>query len=255
MTVQTTRAEREKFSYDQGTVYQESSKLQARFPHVFKCPNSERLESHFKAEIERGARGADILDYGCLDGRLAPYYASLQPRKITGIDISEKGIATARERHGQLATFHLGDAHAMPFADSSFDLVVGRSILHHLDFEIALKEIRRVLRPGGAAVFHEPLRDNPAAILIRRLTPRARTPDELPISAAQIRYADALFEGPTNHLFGNLISVPFAAATSLLPMSSNNLVLKMCDKIDLPISRTPLKYWMRCVVLSWSTAH
>ena len=46
------------------------------------------------------------------------------------------------------------EAAALPFADASFDLVLGHAVLHHLpDLDSAFAEFRRVLRPGGALVF------------------------------------------------------------------------------------------------------
>ena len=68
------------------------------------------------------------------------------------------------------------DAHHLDFPDESFDLVFGRAILHHLDFETAIKEVKRVLKRGGHAAFAEPLGDSPFAKLFRLLTPRAYTP-------------------------------------------------------------------------------
>ena len=252
MAEQTARVDREKTSYDVGQVHAESTKLHLKFAHVFHCPNSRRIETHYDTEVARLAVGAEMLDYGCYDGWMIPQYHALQPKKITGIDISEKGIAAAREQYGHLATFEVGDAHAMPFAENSFDLVVGRAILHHLDFDLALKEIRRVLRPGGSALFIEPLGDNPLAKLIRRVTPKARTLDEAPLSRNQIEHADRLFAGRTNHLYANLVSVPVAAATSLLPLESDNVLLRASDGIDQFVSRTPLRFWMRIVALCWT---
>jgi SAM-dependent methyltransferase len=49
----------------------------------------------------------------------------------------------------------------MPYADSTFDAVYGSSVLHHLDLDRALREVFRVLRPGGRAAFAEPNLLNP----------------------------------------------------------------------------------------------
>ena len=58
----------------------------------------------------------------------------------------------------------------LSFADNSFDVVFGSSILHHLDFDKSLKEIFRVLKPGGRMVFAEPNMINPQ-ILIQKNIP------------------------------------------------------------------------------------
>jgi ubiquinone/menaquinone biosynthesis C-methylase UbiE len=250
MIMDAERVKREKDSYDSGDVWRASDKINRRFHHVFECPNSQRAENYYISTIEKSAAGKDLLDYGCYNGWMVKRYADLGTRKITGIDISDVAIQQAIKDYGHLATFYAADAHRMPFPDNSFDVIVGRSIIHHLDFEIALHEISRTLRPGGRAIFMEPLRDNPAAKLFRRLTPKARTRDEAPLSRKQIQIADKLF-GSAEHRFFNLISTPVAMATSLTRMHGNNLLLRVTDGIDMNLSTSPVKYWMRQVVLVW----
>lgn len=244
------RVAREKDAYDSGAAHRESSALQTRFYHVFKCQNSRRAEDYLDQAVERWAKGKDILDYGCYDGWMTPRYQKMQPTSITGLDISETGISKARETFGDIAKFYVGDAHAMPFGDASFDLVVGRAILHHLDLKLALREIHRVLRSSGKAVFVEPLGDNPGAKILRALTPRARTADEKPLTRNDILQADAVF-GCSDHFFFNLVSVPVAMATSLTPLSPDCILLKFTDHIDRLLAHTFMRYWMRQVVLVW----
>jgi ubiquinone/menaquinone biosynthesis C-methylase UbiE len=244
------RVNREKESYDSGDVLDQSRKLQARFHHVFSSPNTKRAEQYFNAALEKSIKKKDLLDYGCSNGWMVERYAEIGAASITGIDISESGILEAIQKHGHLAKFHVGDAHNTPFPDECFDVVAGRSILHHLDFERALREITRILRPGGRAIFIEPLGDNPAGKLIRYLTPKARTQDEAPLSREQLRFADKLL-GNQEHLFFNLVSVPVAMATSLTRMNSNNLLLRAADAVDLVFAASPMRYWMRQVVLVW----
>jgi ubiquinone/menaquinone biosynthesis C-methylase UbiE len=244
------RVAREKAAYDGGTVHRESSELQARFHHVFECPNSQRGERYLDEVVEKYAKNKDILDYGCYDGWMVPRYQKMRPSSITGLDISETAISKAQANYGDRAKFYAGDAHAMPFTDESFDLVVGRAILHHLELDLALKEIRRVLRPAGKAIFVEPLGDNPGAKLLRAITPKARTKDEKPLTRSVIQRADVFFGG-SSHLFLNLVSVPVAMLTSLTPLSAHSILLRSADRVDQLLARTALKYWMRQVVLVW----
>ncbi len=91
--------------------------------------------------------------------------------------------ACAPRSHGCVACFvRRRDAHETGLAENSFDFVVGEAILHHLDFVAALREIKRILKPRGRAVFVEPLGHNPLLRLGRRLTPWARTEDERPLT-------------------------------------------------------------------------
>lgn len=73
------------------------------------------------------------------------------------------------------------DAERTSFRGGSFDLVTGSGILHHLDLDRSFAEVARLLRPGGRAVFREPLGSNPAISLYRGLTPSMRTADEHPL--------------------------------------------------------------------------
>src|SRR3954465_13613526 len=112
------------------------------------------------------AAGKDVLDYGCGPGSPAKHFVDLGARSVTGIDVSEGEIEQAQERVRSLGIegkcrFLVADAHAMEFPEDSFDVIVGDSILHHLELRKALLEIRRVLGPGGRAGCLEPLWHNP----------------------------------------------------------------------------------------------
>ena len=90
-----------------------------------------------------------ILDNGCGTGILS----EAMPRegiKLIGLDISHNMLQYASKRIERLV---LGDSQRLPFADGAFDLVVGRSLLHHLpDPAKGVAEIHRVLRGGGEMV-------------------------------------------------------------------------------------------------------
>jgi len=62
-------------------------------------------------------------------------------------------------------------AESMPFADAEFDCLFGVAVLHHLDMDLAGPEIARVLKPGGRAVFLEPLSENPVLDFVRDYVP------------------------------------------------------------------------------------
>jgi SAM-dependent methyltransferase len=104
-------------------------------------------------------KGLDLLDFGCGMGEESVYFAKLGAR-VTGIDISELGVATLKKRaarHGlPIAAFEMR-ADPTSFADASFDRVHGLGILHHIGIEPGLREVERVLRPGGLGVFLEPI--------------------------------------------------------------------------------------------------
>lgn len=134
-------------------------------------------------DLQPLAKGADILEYGCGD---CSYVARLADwgGRVTAIDISDEAVETARviaAEKGIDARFAVMNAEELTFPDASFDVVVGRAILHHLDLEKAYASIARVLRPGGTAIFLEPMAHNPLIELYRRFTPHLRTVDEHPL--------------------------------------------------------------------------
>ncbi|MDH3713043.1 MAG: class I SAM-dependent methyltransferase [Gammaproteobacteria bacterium] len=102
--------------------------------------------------------GQVILDVGCGDGELA---VELWKRgaKITGIDASTRMIEVARERarqHRADLTFDVATAQALPFPPKAFDLVVAVTVLCFIeDGASTLREMGRVLRPGGRLVIGE----------------------------------------------------------------------------------------------------
>ncbi len=244
------RAAREKEAYDASDVQRRSHELLTRYSHVFRGPNGMRAEEYLERVVREKSAGAAVLDYGCGTGWLVPGLVKSGATRIVGIDVAEGLVEQARGHFGNLAEFHCMDGHRTAFPDGAFDLVVGRAILHHMEFDAAVREIHRVLRPGGAAVFLEPLRDNPAFKLARLLTPEARTKDELPLSRDQVRWADAFF-GRSAHLFANLVSAAVGAASSLVSRNPANLAMRIADRADVALSRTRLRYWMLQAVLVW----
>ena len=182
---------------------------------------------------------------------LMPYLIHAPPAELEVIDISRVEIEEAKKLYESHASFHVMDAHELEFPSSSVDVVVGRSVLHHLDFVVAMREIRRVLKPGGKAIFIEPLGDNPASKVFRWLTPKARTRDEAPLSAKQIQYANSLL-GKHEHYFFNFWSTPIGMASSILFSNPDNFWTRSAHRLDTVICKTSLKYWMRAAVLVWT---
>src|SRR5262245_52154282 len=130
--------------------------------------------------------GKRVLDYGCGHG-MASVVLARHRAHVTGIDLSPGYVAEANRRaeaNEVAVEFRTADAEQLPFADRSFDAVWGCAILHHLDLRQAGAELRRVLKPGGIAVFCEPWGSNPLLEFARRCLPypgKHRTPDEKPL--------------------------------------------------------------------------
>ena len=137
--------------------------------------------------------GQRIVDFGCGSGANSVLLAN-RGAHVWGIDISEDLLRLAKRRLAVSgreggATFIAGSAHDMPFPDNSIDVVFGIAILHHLDLDLVSREVRRVLKPGGRAIFQEPVRNSPVVRFVRSLIPY-RAPDispyERPLTDAEL---------------------------------------------------------------------
>lgn len=90
----------------------------------------------------------ELLDVGCGPGTITADLTRLV-KHVTAIDTGPEIIATARNAAPR-ATFQTGDVHALGFPDDSFDVVHAHQVLQHVADPVqALREMRRVCRPGG----------------------------------------------------------------------------------------------------------
>jgi demethylmenaquinone methyltransferase/2-methoxy-6-polyprenyl-1,4-benzoquinol methylase len=93
--------------------------------------------------------GDRVLDAACGTGDLALADARAGAGRVTGLDFSEAMLARARRKAPDLEWVR-GDMLALPFADATFDAAtVGFGVRNVADLELALRELRRVLQPGG----------------------------------------------------------------------------------------------------------
>lgn len=113
------------------------------------------------------AAGDVVLDLGCGEGRhVISTYAEGERVVSIGVDLSLKDLCTARQRFGDFSAIHdpqkhfalsVGSALRLPFADHCFDKVICSEVLEHIpDYEQALAEIQRVLKPGGLLALSVP---------------------------------------------------------------------------------------------------
>jgi SAM-dependent methyltransferase len=115
-----------------------------------------RTEWHIPeaAEFQR-ARGLKVLEIGCGLGTDGAQFARAGA-DYTGVDLTEAAIELAGRRFELFdlkGNFKVADAENLDFADDTFDLVYSHGVLHHTpDTARAVREIHRVLKPGGRAV-------------------------------------------------------------------------------------------------------
>jgi len=125
------------------------------------------------SEFFGNLEGKHLLELGCGAGKMAVLLAK-SGADVTAFDLSPLSVRTSR----QLAAlnnididFAVASGENLPFASDSFDVIFGKSILHHLIIDLGKHEIYRVLKKGGKAVFVEPLGMNPVLTFVRKYVP------------------------------------------------------------------------------------
>ena len=100
-----------------------------------------------------------VLEVGAGAGAVAERIAGENPDvSFSVVDIDPKMVASARERLAGVpnVVVEQADATALPFADASFDAVLSCLMLHHvIEWEAALAEVKRVLKPGGRLIGYD----------------------------------------------------------------------------------------------------
>jgi 2-polyprenyl-3-methyl-5-hydroxy-6-metoxy-1,4-benzoquinol methylase len=126
--------------------------------------------------------GTNVLELGCGTGYFTKELAHTGAN-VSAIDISPDLLEEARRNcPAPNVTFEIQNAYALSYPDASFDSVVGSSVLHHLEIDEALRQIYRVLKPGGLIHFTEPNMLNPQ-IAVQKNVPAVKkrlgdSPDE-----------------------------------------------------------------------------
>jgi 2-polyprenyl-6-hydroxyphenyl methylase/3-demethylubiquinone-9 3-methyltransferase len=113
-----------------------------------------------------GDQKVSVLDIGCGGGFLSNYLAA-EGHRVTGLDLSVSSLAVAKDYDlSGKALYVEGNAYALPFADHSLEVVTAMDFLEHVeDPALVVKEVGRVLKPGGIFIFHT-FNRNPLAYLL-----------------------------------------------------------------------------------------
>lgn len=122
---------------------------------------------------ENHLHGSRILDFGAGVGTSVPSFRKFIPScHLTCVDVSPKSLEYGEETYGDLARFVHFDGKHLPFSDASFDVVFAACVFHHIDareHDEVLREMRRVLSPGGMIIAFE---HNPLNPVTRRIVNR-----------------------------------------------------------------------------------
>ena len=111
----------------------------------------------------RDIDGRTVLEIGCGRGEFACWLSSLSPppREVVAADFScaalEKGQAVAKERGLRNISWEKADIQALPFANNRFDTVISCETIEHVpNPRLAIRELARVLKPGGRLILTTP---------------------------------------------------------------------------------------------------
>ena len=155
--------------------YDEGSREWLQHPTAFEVYTPLALASYqfCYALLARYAQGKRVLDYGCGNGVHLPCLATIF-ESVVGIDLSEPSLEIARKRIEHLPkknkiTLLPMDCEHLKFEDNTFDVVFDGGTFSSLDFDSALKEIARVLKPDGCVIGVETFGHNPCTNFKRRL--------------------------------------------------------------------------------------
>jgi ubiquinone/menaquinone biosynthesis C-methylase UbiE len=193
--------------------------------------------------------GARVLDFGCGHGMAAVVLAR-RGGHVTAFDLSAGYVHEARRRaiaNDVRIHFVQAEGERLPFVDGAFTHVWGSAVLHHLDPTTAAAELRRVLAPGGVAVFCEPWGENLLLDFARRRLPypgKHRTVDERPLCRRDLR--------PFRRVFASVELEGFQLLSMLRRVVKPGGVVTALERLDgLLLNCLPgLRQFCRYVVLT-----
>jgi asparagine synthase (glutamine-hydrolysing) len=165
-------------------------------------------------------RDKTVLDFGCGAGKSSVLLAR-RGAKVIAMDISNPIMEVARQRLLKNDVFSNvvfvnGSAHNIPLAAESVDMVFGIAILHHLHLQLVSREVLRILKKGGRAIFQEPVRNSKVIKLLRGLIPYQAedvSPYERPLTDEEL----ADFAHGFSQYRAKAFTLPYTNLVGILP--------------------------------------
>lgn len=153
-------------------------------------------ENRFILSKMGNLEGKYLLDLGCGAGENSVYFAKRGARCVAA-DYSPGMVEVAMQLAAANQVEIEGkttNAIALDFPDNTFDFVYASNLLHHIpDPHQVIREMHRVLKPGGKACFWDPLKHNPIINVYRQIATKVRTKDETPLDIHLVNFVKSLF--------------------------------------------------------------
>jgi ubiquinone/menaquinone biosynthesis C-methylase UbiE len=160
----------------------------------FEAPTA--LENQFILSQMGSLAGKKLLDVGAGLGESSVYFA-LRGAIVTTVDISPQMVATALglgKKFGVELEGIVSSAEDLNLAHDTYDIIYAANTIHHVHDRAQLfGQMSRALKPGGLFFSYDPLAYNPLIKIYRRMATEVRTPDEAPLTTADIRLAQKHF--------------------------------------------------------------
>jgi SAM-dependent methyltransferase len=168
----------------------------------FEAPTA--LENQFILRRMGPLGGKKLLDIGAGLGESSVYFA-LKGARVTTVDISpgmvETALALGRKFGVELEGIVAG-AEDLEVPPETYDVIYIANTIHHVQNRALLFEkMSRALKPGGRFFSYDPLAYNPAINVYRRMATQVRTPDESPLTRADLKLARKYFQNVVHREF------------------------------------------------------
>ena len=238
-----------------------------RVMEAFEAPTA--LENKFILSKMGSLRGKKLLDIGAGLGESSVYFA-LQGAQVTLVDISPQMVATALglgRKFGVPMEGIVSSAENLNLPAETYDIIYTANTLHHVQNRASLfAQMSRALKPGGMFFSYDPLAYNPVINVYRRMATEVRTPDETPLTRADIKLARQYFADVQHREFWISALALFVKYYILDRISPNQdrywkRILNETDlrliwwkplrSLDELLTRLPLVRWLAWNVVLW----
>jgi 2-polyprenyl-3-methyl-5-hydroxy-6-metoxy-1,4-benzoquinol methylase len=153
-------------------------------------------ETHWIFSQLGDIKGKKVLDLGCGLGEGSVFFA-IHGAEVTASDLSPEMCNITKEVAAlngvKVSTLVVSATDLSSIPNDTYDIVYGANMLHHVDIKQCMTEVHRVLKPGGKAVFWDPVQYNPVINVYRRMAAGVRTEDEHPLRVSDIKGIKNLF--------------------------------------------------------------